>query len=389
MRLDLEPELDSFRAKVRAFIAEHAPGRKPHTGTRAPADEQLPAIRAWTAALYQAGYLGIDWPAEFGGRPDAHPMEATIVAEEIARAGTWPPLSGGQLAAAALIHFGTKEQQAHYLPRISSGTDIWCQLFSEPGAGSDLAGLRARARREGDSFVLDGQKVWTTNARAADRGFLLARTDPQVPRHRGITAFALDMTSPGITIRPLREITGTADFNEVFFDGVVIPATDVIGQVNDGWSVAMGSLAHERSSIAAYSAALFPALTDLVRLATEPGPDGACAMDDPVVRHRVGRLAARILVNDYLNKMSQTAVTADPADAPARKVFFSELNLALAELGVALQGVDGILTEDDPAVRGGGWWQDALLYSRAFTISGGSNEIMRNVIAERGLGLPR
>jgi alkylation response protein AidB-like acyl-CoA dehydrogenase len=385
MQLDTTPELDAFRARVRAFIAEHAPGVKAHAGVRAPEADFLPALRKWTAALFSAGFLGIDWPAEFGGRPDAHPLEAFVVAEELVRARTWEPIGAGPLAAAALIEFGTDEQRRHFLPQIRGAEDIWCQLFSEPGAGSDLAGLATRARREGDEYVVDGQKVWTTNGQHADVGYLLARTDPEAPKHRGITAFALDMSTPGVDVRPLREITGTSDFNEVFLDGVRIPADRVIGEVNGGWRVANSSLAHERAGVAGHGVALFQALDQLVELA---GP----ALDSDAVRRRIGELAVRVRVNDLMNQQAQSRLLhgrEDPADAPLGKVFFSETNLALAEFGVALQGTDGLLAEGDPEAADDGWWQDSFLYARAYTIAGGANEVLRTVVAERALGLPR
>uniref|UniRef100_A0AAU1M2X9 Acyl-CoA dehydrogenase family protein n=1 Tax=Streptomyces sp. NBC_00148 TaxID=2903626 RepID=A0AAU1M2X9_9ACTN len=392
MRLETSPELDAFRDRVRAFIAERAPGVKRRTGVRAPEPEQIPAIRAWTAALFEAGYLGADWPQEYGGRPDASLEQAFVVAEEIARARTWDPIGAGPLAANALIEFGTDAQRARFLPRIRSAEHIWCQLFSEPGAGSDLAGLATRARREGDEYVIDGQKVWTTNGQYADMGYLLARTDPDAPKHRGITAFALDMNTPGVDVRPLREITGTEDFNEVFLDQVRVPADCVIGEVNNGWRVANSSLGHERSGVAARGADLLRQLDDLLELADGARFAGRPALQDGAVRQRLGGLATDIHVADLMSKAAQSRMvhgTEDPADAPLVKIFFSETNLAAAETGVALQGPEGVLVEGDPRAADNGWWQDAFLYARAYTIAGGANEVLRNVVAERALGLPR
>jgi alkylation response protein AidB-like acyl-CoA dehydrogenase len=393
MRLDPSPELAEFRARVRAFITERSPATRTHTGVRAPEPEFLPALREWIAALYEAGFLGIDWPAEYGGRPDAHPMEAFIVTEELGLAGAWEQIGAAGLASGAVIDFGTAEQQRYFLPRIRSAEDIWCQLFSEPGAGSDLAALSTRARRDGDEFVVDGQKVWTTNGHHADFGYLLARTDPDLPRHKGITAFALDMRTPGVDIRPLREITGSADFNEVFLDGVRIPAGRVIGEVNDGWRVAMSSLAHERTGVAGRGADLYRALDGLVRVAAErTAPGGGPALGDSATRQRIGDLACRVRVSDLMSKLTLSGMVhgrEDPAAAPLGKIFFSETNLALAELGMSLPGPDGLLTEGDPDAVAGGWWQDAFLYARAYTIAGGANELLRNVVAERALGLPR
>jgi len=392
MRLESTPELEAFRREVRAFVAEHAPGVKTHTGVRAPDPELMPAIRVWTAALFGAGYLGINWPAEFGGRPDAHPLESFIVAEEIARARTWAPIGAASLAAAAIIEFGTPEQQKQFLPRIRSCEDVWCQLFSEPGAGSDLASLQTRAVLDGDEYVVDGQKVWTTNGQHADIGYLLARTNPTAPKHRGITAFAVDMRTPGIDVRPLREITGTTDFNEVFFDSVRIPAANVIGEVDNGWRIANISLGHERSGVAANGVELFRVLEDLIEVAGTPGPGGRVPLADPAVRQTVGELATRVHVNAAVVNLVQSRMlsrTENPADAPLSKIFFSEINHDLAVAGMGLQGTDGLLTEEDPAAVAGGWWQDAYLYARAYTIAGGANEVLRNVVAERALGLPR
>jgi alkylation response protein AidB-like acyl-CoA dehydrogenase len=392
MRLEPNRELEQFRLRVREFIAANSPGSKIHTGVRAPDDGFLPAIREWTRALYQAGFLGIDWPAEYGGRPDAHPLEQAIVSEELARARAWPPIGAGALAAGALIEYGTEEQRAHHLPRIRAGEDIWCQLFSEPGAGSDLASLQTRARRDGDEFVIDGQKVWTTNGQHADLGYLLARTSPDAPKHRGITAFILDMRSPGVEIRPLREITGTSDFNEVFFDAVRVPATATIGPVDAGWQVATASLVHERHGVGAFGVELFRMLADLIDLAAAAPVGDGVALDDPAVREQIGKLTANARVNLLLNGYTQSRVLAgreDPADAPVNKIFFSEANVETIELALKLQGNAALLTEADPAAVDHGWWQDAWLYMKTYTIAGGANEILRNLIAERSLGLPR
>ncbi len=385
MRIETAAHLEQFRSEVRAFIAEHSPGHKHHTGVRAPEPELIPAIREWTAALYGAGYFGAEWPAEYGGQPGVEPEKAFIVAEEIARARTWAPIGAAPMAAAAIIDFGTEAQKQYYLPRIRSGQDIWSQLFSEPGAGSDLAGLKTRARLDGDHYVIDGQKVWTTNGQHSDVGYLLARTDQDAPKHKGITAFALDMTLPGVDVRPLREITGTYDFNEVFLDAVRVPVDAVIGQVNDGWRVANSSLAHERTGVAAMSVELETTLDDLLELARPQMADGS-------VRREVGRMATHTKVTGLMSAAAQSTMLAgrvDIADAPLTKIFFSDTNVAMTELGMSLQGGSAVLVEGDGSAAANGWWQDAYLYSRAYTIAGGANEVLKNVVAERGLGLPR
>lgn len=394
MKLEQDPEIDQFRAEVRAFLEKHRPPVRTmgKAGVRAPEAEDIPALRAWTAQLFEAGYVGADWPAEWGGIGTKDTLRATVVGEEIARARVPMPIGAGLLAAAALIHCGRPDQQRRYLPRIRTGEDIWCQLFSEPSAGSDLASLATRARRDGDDFVVDGQKVWTTNGQHAQLGYLLARTNPDAPRHAGITAFVLDMTSPGVDVRPLREITGTSDFNEVFFDGVRIPADNVLGGVDQGWKVATTSLVEERSSVGTAGIIQLRAVRDAVAMARSLRRGSAPALDNDAVRQDIGRLytAARVSVRlGQYNLSRALSGESDPGDAPLAKVLYSETNLALTEFGLGLQGTDALLTEDDPEAIAGGWWQDAFLYSRALTIAGGANEVLRNMIAERSLGLPR
>ncbi|EKF25187.1 acyl-CoA dehydrogenase, N-terminal domain protein [Mycolicibacterium hassiacum DSM 44199] len=391
MQLGQDRELDALRKRVRELAAQYAPPRHPRTGVRAPEPEQIPALRKWTAVLFGEQLLGVNWPVEYGGLENPHPLHEKVVTDELVRIGAAGPVGGGLLAGAAIVASGTKEQKDYFLPRIRSGEHIWCQLFSEPEAGSDLAGLRTRARREGGEFVVDGQKVWTTNAHHADWGYLLARTDPDAPKHAGITAFALDMRTPGVTVRPLREITGTADFNEVFLDGVRIPADRVIGKVNEGWAVTTASLALERSS-AGSGASLFGALNRLARLAGQVTRDGRPAIERDDVRQAIGGFAAEVYVNALVSAYGDSRAlhgSGDVADAPVSKILFSQINLALHEYGMQLQGHDGVRIEGDAKVHDDGWWQDAFLYGRAFTIAGGTNEVLRNLIAERALGLPR
>ncbi|MGE2834825.1 acyl-CoA dehydrogenase family protein [Mycobacterium sp. SMC-4] len=391
MQLRQDAGLRALRQRVRDLAARHAPPRQPRTGVRAPEAEDIPALRKWTGVLFSEHLLGVNWPVEFGGLADPHPLHESVVTDELVRVGAPGPVGGGLLAGAAIIASGTPAQKEYFLPQIRSGEHIWCQLFSEPDAGSDLAGLRTRARREGDEFVVDGQKVWTTNGQHADWGYLLARTNSDAPKHAGITAFALDMSTPGVTVRPLREITGTSDFNEVFFDGVRIPADRVIGEVDNGWAVTTASLAQERAG-AGGGASLFGALDRLVRLAAEVTRDGSPAIDRDDIRQSIGKFAADVHVNSLVSAYGESRAlhgTGDMGDAPVSKILFSEINLALHEFGFQLQGQDGIRVEGDPDVWDDGWWQDGFLYGRAFTIAGGTNEVLRNVIAERALGLPR
>jgi len=387
------PELEAFRAQVRAFVAEHAPAIPPRAGVRSAENAtELKALKDWTASLFEAGYAGADWPAEFGGRADRSPEHAIVVGEELARAGAPGVQSGSTLASHALIHYGTDEQRRRHLPEIRAGRQLWCQLFSEPDAGSDLASLRTRAVRDGDTYTVTGQKVWTTDGHWADYGYLLARTDSEAPKHKGISAFIVDMSTPGITVRPLRELTGTSDFNEVFLDNVTVPAESMIGSPGQGWAIANATLAHERTGVGAVVVRLRLAVDALVELASTVNRGGRPAIESDLVRDRIGEFSAEVEALSaltYANVTRWSRGTERMHDAAMAKLMFSELNLEMARFAVELGGEDGMLVEGDPAVLDHGRWQDEWLYARAYTIAGGSSEIMRNLIAERGLGLPR
>ncbi len=383
---EIPARYDGFRASLRAFIAEHRPtidfGRK--AGMRVPErDEDVAKLRSWVRALHDAGYP----PSRFAAS-SLDTFERRILGSELERAGV-PYVLGNPLVGGALVHFGTELQKQTYLPAIATGEHIWTQLFSEPDAGSDLSSLQTRATRDGDDFVVDGQKVWSTWAQFSDYGYLLARTEPGSGR-RGITAFILDMHSPGVTTRPLREITGTSDFNEVFLDSVRIPAENVIGELGNGWKVATASLAEERGGVGSRDSD--SPVAGLVRLARAHRRGGRPAIEDAAVRQDIGRLAARSQIRRYLGYRVATRAakgTSEVWDGPLTKIWFSELNLQIADCAMALQGPRGALVEGEPLAWEDGRWQDALLYARALTIGGGTNEILRNMIAERGLGLPR
>ncbi|HVV30545.1 MAG TPA: acyl-CoA dehydrogenase family protein [Mycobacteriales bacterium] len=385
-------ELDRFRAEVRTFIAANAPQIQQRPGVRSPeTPEELAALQRWTAQLFAAGYLGANWPQAYGGDPGYDARRDVVVAQEMARVRALEPIAGNGLVAHALIHFGTETQQSHHLPRIRRAEEVWCQLFSEPGAGSDLASLRTRAVPDGDNgWRVSGQKVWTTNGQWSDYGFLLARTDPDVPKHRGISAFVLDMRAPGVTVRPLREITGTSDFNEVFLDEVPISPDAMIGGPGQGWMVANAALAHERAGVAKAVSNVEKSWYQLYDLCGRLEIDGRPAIARDDVRQQLGRFyaeltACRAHVDASMDRL--LAGQDQVVDAPMGKLLFSELNYALAEYGVTVQEAAGLTA--GAAAADGGWWQDSWLYARAYTIAGGSSEIMRNLIAERGLGLPR
>ncbi len=377
---------DGFRTTLRAFLADHKPTLewKQRTGVRVPdLAADVEKLRAYARAVHDAGYVSDRFRTERGD-----PFEQRILEQELARAGV-PSVLGNPLVAGALKYFGTDEQRASYLPPMARGDHIWTQLFSEPDAGSDLTGLQTRGVRDGDSYVVTGQKVWSTWAQWADYGYLLARTEP-VQGAGGITAFILDMRSDGVDVRPLREMTGTTDFNEVFFAEVRVPATNVIGAPGQGWKVAGASLVEERSGVGGGGGGDDPMhrLITLARL--REGRDSE--IEDGAVRQQLGRLIARARIQRHLGQRMATKATRgqiSAADAPISKIWFSELNLEIAETALALLGARSMLVEGDELSEGDGRWQDSFLYARAWTIAGGTNEIMRNMIAERGLGLPR
>lgn len=396
MEYGVGPELEDFRLEVREFIASHAPAIPPRAGVRSAEDEhEDKLLNEWGARLYEAGYVGADWPVEYGGRAGWSAERGIVVGEELARAQAPGVASGNILAAQALIAYGTDEQRGRHLPQIRAGREKWCQLFSEPDAGSDLASLRTKAvltGPDGDVYRVNGQKVWTTDGHWAQFGYLLARTDPEAPKHKGISAFILEMSTPGVTVRPLRELTGTSDFNEVFFDDVDIPEQNMIGKSGQGWAIANATLSHERSNVGAIVVKLRLALQALSDLARRVRVDGRPALHSDRVRDQLGKFSAEVdalSALTYANVTRWTRGTERMHDAAMAKLMFSELNLAIATFAVELAGEDGVLVEGDANALDRGRWQDEWLYARAFTIAGGSSEIMRNVIAERGLGLPR
>jgi alkylation response protein AidB-like acyl-CoA dehydrogenase len=383
---EIPAEYNAYREQLQEFIAEHKPvlGWTPKTGARMPETvADLEVLRSWVATLHDAGYV-----LERFTETEVDPFEARILEQELTATGI-PYILGNPLVSGALKMFGTPEQRAQYLPPMARGDHIWTQLFSEPDAGSDLTSLKTKARRDGDDYVVDGQKVWSTWAPFADYGYLLARSEPG-PGAAGITAFVLDMHSHGVETRPLREMTGTTDFSEVFFDGVRVPAANVIGAPGTGWKVANASLAVERGGVGTLGSS--GVVEGLVRLARARYRGGHPLIEDGAVRQKIAAFACRSRLQRYLGHRVMTkALHGDTAvwDAPLMKIWVSELNLEAVEYALALQGPRSARVEGDPDAVDAGQWQDSFLYARAWTIAGGSNEIMRNLIAERGLELPR
>jgi len=373
--VQLPVEADSFRADVRAFLAEHAPGG------RFPTD--------FPRRLAAAGYAAPHWPRPWG--LDASPVQQLAIDEELRAAKAPRPMNpiGIGWAGPTLLVAGTEEQRERWIPGILDGSELWCQLFSEPGAGSDLASLATRAERDGDEYVVHGQKVWTTFAHLARYGILLARTDPNAERHRGISYFVIDMRAPGIVVQPIKQMDGAADFNEVFLDGVRVPAANLVGTENDGWRLAKVTLGNERVSLSGEGAlwGRGPTAHDLLAIVRREG-----GVDDPRLRQRLAALyvEAEVLRLIRLRTLSARLRGLEPGpEASVRKALADEHGQHVMALAVELAGTDGLLVDRGPFGSDTSTWALGYLYSRALTIGGGTTEVQRNIIGERVLGLPR
>jgi alkylation response protein AidB-like acyl-CoA dehydrogenase len=391
MNLDVSPAERDFRERARTWLAEHSPGEAPTDDPAASQEFEL----AWQAEQFKAGWAGVSWPVEYGGL-GLSLAEQLIWYEEYALAGAPPPRAcfvGLRHAGPTLILRGSPEQKAEHLPKILRGELTWCQGFSEPGAGSDLAGLQTRARIDGDELVVSGQKIWTSYADVATFQELLVRTNPGAPRHRGITWVICDMQSPGIDVRPIRTLAGVSEFCEVFYDDVRIPLSNVVGELNDGWSVAMSTLSFERgTAFMAEQVGLETKVSELIALADDViGPDGRrSALEDDQIARRLGRARAEVsaLRAMTLAGVSRSAGQPQPGpEASMIRVMFGELEQRIAKLAVDIVGVDGAGVAKLPPRRRS--WTDEYLWSFQATIAAGSKDIQRNIIGERVLGLPR
>ena len=401
MRPTYTLEADAFREKVQAFLAEQLPSNWAGAGKL---DHEVLATftRDWRATLYEHGYLALGWPAEYGGG-GLSALEQVIVAEEFAKAGV--PSGGGndgfgiQMLGNTLLNWGTEEQKQHYLPRILSGEDVWCQGYSEPNAGSDLGGLGCRAVLDGDQWVINGQKIWTSAGHLADHIFLLARSDPDAPKHKGISFLLVDMRQPGVEVRPIRMISGDSEFNEVFFTDAVCPKENVVGGVNNGWAVAMTLLGFERGEAAATVPLRFGTeLRRLIALAQEQG-----VADDPVVRQRLARCYAETEIMRWNGMRTLTKFLGGHhpgPDAAISKLYWSEYHKRSTELAMDILGAAGLVptgrrpssafqTDDAGAPNSTSSWAMTFLNARAGTIYAGTSQIQRNILGEMVLGLPK
>jgi len=395
MDFQYTPEQEAFRREVRGWLEQNLPA---DLCVDDPFDERVAPDRAvferrvaWQRKMFDSRWVGISWPAQYGGR-DATLMEQIIFDEEYfrARAPVLPGYSGVSMAGPTIIEWGTEEQKRRFLPRILSGEDIWCQGYSEPGAGSDLASLATRAEDRGDHFVVNGQKVWTSGAQFADWIYVLVRTDPAAPKHRGISYLLTDMKTPGITVRPLVLMNGHRHFNEVFFVDVSVPKENLIGRQNEGWKPAMTTLMYERKS--GGGRGYTEQLVRLQALAAELSVAGRPAWEDPLVRQGFAQLWIDSTCLRYTRLRNITRQLRGEPPGPEGsilKLFGSELGVRIADFAGELLGPRVLVNRPSAAVPDGPRWYNRVVSARQYTIAGGTSEIQRNIIGERVLGLPK
>jgi alkylation response protein AidB-like acyl-CoA dehydrogenase len=385
------PEEAAFRSELREWFEANLPEGWTDRGPAAGRTEEE-ISREWSKKLYDAGYAGLTWPKDFGGAGAPYTHQA-IFLEETARAETPDHIGviGLGMAGPTIIAHGTDEQKSAHLNKILSGEEVWCQGFSEPGSGSDLGSLRTKAERDGDDFIINGQKVWSSFAHIAEFCILLVRTDPQAPKHHGITYLLVDMHSPGVEVRPLRQITGDPEFNEIFFNDVRVPVANVLGEINEGWKVAMTTLLHERGTLGFALTARLEVLTrKIIELAKTTPLNGGFAADDPYVRDRLAQQWIELQALKFTNYRALTTLVKTGIPGPEgsiAKLHWSESNQRLTKLALEILGPQAQL--DGAEGAWGGFWQYQQLRSRGNTIEAGTSEVLRNIIAERVLGLPR
>ena len=397
MDFTLTPEQEAFRSHVRAWLKTNMPHEwtsRVMASSDVPRPEAYDFLRGWQRKLYEAGFIGLTWPKEYGGRGLSF-IEEMILHQEMALAKAPPILNvlGVGMGGPTIIAYGTEEQKKRYPPKILSCEEIWCQGYSEPNAGSDLASLQTRAVKDGEYWVINGQKVWTSLAHIADWMMLLARTDADAPRHKGITYFLLDMHAPGVTVKPLRQITGDPEFNEVFFDNVRVHESQVLGGVNNGWQVGLTTLMYERLALGfGLQMRLRIALDGLVELARRMEKQGRALTKDPVMRQKLAQLWIDTECLKYTGARAITKLLRGEMPGPEAstgKMIWVETHQRLQELAMEIEGPYSQL------MRGSDWsvesamWQYTFLRSRANSIEGGTTEIQKNIIAERVLGLPK
>jgi alkylation response protein AidB-like acyl-CoA dehydrogenase len=384
------PTIEDTRREFQAWLAGNLPDLKrwKQLHDHGPVAERIGFLKDWERRLYDARWIAVHFPSEYGGR-DASLLDHLVVHEELARAEAPPLINGPSISifGPTLLVFGTPQQKQRYLPTLLSAEEVWCLGFSEPNAGSDLASLRTRAAREGDAWVLNGQKVWTTYANQADYCMFLVRTDPNVPQHKGISCLIVPLRTPGVIVRPLREITGDTDFNEVFLDNARVPADSVVGEVNQGWQVIMTALGHERGTLLLVDHVRRQA--DMARLVELTRGNGK--RTDPITRQQFAQffIEVEIMRLHCIKVMSDLEQGRPQSDVSILKLYGSEMVQRLDDFGLNLQGPYAQLWRGAPHVLNDGHWQYSWLMARAMTIASGTSEVQRNIIAQRLLGLPR
>jgi alkylation response protein AidB-like acyl-CoA dehydrogenase len=391
MDFDFTAEQEAFRKEVRQWLEQNLPddlrGRA-FASSRADVGE-IVKLRAWQKTMHAAGYVGMDWPREFGGR-GATLMEQVILYQEMARAESPQIVNRGgvSMLGPTLMRLGTPAQQQRFLPRILTADELWCQGFSEPNAGSDLANLQTRGVREGDEYVVNGQKVWTSMAHVAEWCFLLVRTNPDAAKHKGLSFLLVDMKTPGITVRPLRQITGEAEFNEVFFDNVRVPVANLVGREHEGWGVAITTLAYERDLLTFIRhISLRNALHRLVRLVQARGRG-----DDRVLRQKVAGLwiGEQVLQLNAYRSLTNIVRGGQPGpEGSTSKLFWSQIDQELAQVATEVIGPYAQIAQGSSWAPDEGQWEFYELLARASGIRAGTSEILRNILSERVLGLPK
>jgi len=393
--LSLSPSEEAFRREFSDWLRASLPDDSTAQRLRGLAEPRvLEARRAWERRLGESGWLGVSWPREYGGR-GATAMEQVVYFEELLHAGAPASLNtlGLNLVGPTIIDVGTDEQKRRFLPPMLRGEAVWCQGFSEPNAGSDLAGLQTRAVRDGDDWVVNGQKIWSSGAHYAGWCALLARTDPDAPKHKGISFFLVDMASPGITVRPIKQISGDAEFNEIYFDNVRVPGDQILGEVNGGWLVANRMLAYERGVITMEMLAGYQRLWNELRDYTRATQrDNRALIDEPSVRERLARswLDIQLMRLANLRYITRYMRGLPPgAETSYMKLYWVTTEQGLGDLALSLAGPDGLAMPGAPGAIAGGEWLRAYFMSRAASIYGGTQDIQRNIIAERIFGLPR
>lgn len=396
MDFSYSPAEEEFRQRLRAWLADALPAGWGETVFEPEDEEERYLFRAdWDRKLHTGGWTGINWPFEYGGH-GATLTERAIFAEEMARARAPESLNiiGQNLAGPTILRHGTEEQKKRFLPKIISSDEIWCQGFSEPNAGSDLASVRTRAELRGDKFIVNGQKIWTSFAQYSQWCFALVRTDSDLPKHKGLSFLLIDMSSPGISIRPLRQISGESEFNETFFDDVEVPAENIVGGINEGWRIAMTTLAYERGpeDCLGRQIRFKQELEKLIDVAVSKPSNGGVAIDDPRVQEKLGRSITEVEAMRLVALRSFSRYTNGGergSDASVVKLYWSHAAQRMYENALDILGPEAVLADNDPLADAGGKFQLSYLQSKAFSIYSGSSEIQRNIIGERLLGLPR